>query len=380
MQFQTRAIHVGQEPESVTGAVVVPIFQTSTYAQEAPGVHKGHEYSRTSNPTRDALQQCLASLEGARHGLAFASGMAASSTLLLALSAGDHVVSSDDVYGGTFRVFDKVMRRQGLEFTQVDTSNLEAVKSAIRPTTKLVWVESPTNPLLTITDIRGVARICKERGITLVVDNTFMSPALQRPLELGADLVLHSTTKYIGGHSDVVGGFIGTNSPEWHERLKFLQNAVGGVPGPFDAWLTLRGLKTLALRMETHCRNAQGIAEWLSGDARVESVLYPGLSAHPGHSVHAQQASGGGGVISFRVRGGLESARRVCSATKLFFLAESLGGVESLIEHPAIMTHASVPAEQRQARGIGDNLLRISVGIEHLEDLRADLNQALSQA
>jgi cystathionine gamma-lyase len=380
MQFQTRAIHVGQEPESVTGAVVVPIFQTSTYAQEAPGVHKGHEYSRTSNPTRDALQQCLASLESARHGLAFASGMAASSTLLLALSAGDHVVSSDDVYGGTFRVFDKVMRRQGLEFTQVDTSNLEALKSAIRPTTKLVWVESPTNPLLTITDIRGVARICKERGLTLVVDNTFMSPALQRPLELGADLVLHSTTKYIGGHSDVVGGFIGTNSPEWHERLKFLQNAVGGVPGPFDAWLTLRGVKTLALRMETHCRNAQSIAEWLSGDARVESVLYPGLAAHPGHAVHAQQASGGGGVISFRVRGGLESARRVCSATKLFFLAESLGGVESLIEHPAIMTHASVPAEQRQARGLGDNLLRISVGIEHLEDLRADLNQALSQA
>ncbi len=380
MRFQTRAIHVGQEPESKTGAVVVPIFQTSTYAQAAPGVHKGHEYSRTSNPTRDALQECLASLESARHGLAFASGMAASSTLLLALSSGDHVVSSDDVYGGTFRVFDKVMRRHGLEFTQVDTSSIDAVRAALRPATKLVWVESPTNPLLGITDIAAVATLCRERGITLVVDNTFMSPALQRPLELGADLVLHSTTKYIGGHSDVVGGFIGTNSAEWHERLKFLQNAAGGVPGPFDAWLTLRGLKTLALRMETHCRSALQIAEWLSTHERVENVLYPGLATHPGHAVHARQASGGGGVISFRVKGGLDAARRVCSATKLFFLAESLGGVESLIEHPAIMTHASVPVEQRTARGIGDNLIRISVGIEHLEDLRADLAQALAHA
>lgn len=379
MRFETRAIHVGQEPESETGAVVVPIFQTSTYAQAAPGVHKGHEYSRTSNPTRDALQECLASLESARHGLAFASGMAASTTLLLALSSGDHVVSSDDVYGGTFRVFDKVMRRHGLEFTQVDTSNIEAVRAALRPTTRLVWVESPTNPLLGITDIAAVGALCRERGITLVVDNTFMSPALQRPLELGADLVLHSTTKYIGGHSDVVGGFIGTNSAEWHERLKFLQNAAGGVPGPFDAWLTLRGLKTLALRMETHCRSALQIAEWLSTHKSVESVLYPGLASHPGHAIHARQASGGGGVISFRVKGGLEAARRVCSSTKLFFLAESLGGVESLIEHPAIMTHASVPVELRTARGIGDNLLRISVGIEHIEDLRSDLAQALAQ-
>lgn len=380
MHFATKAIHVGQAPEAVTGAVVVPIYQTSTYAQEAPGQHKGHEYSRTSNPTRDALQECLASLEGARHGLAFASGMAAISTVLLSLSSGDHIVSSDDVYGGTFRVFDKVFQRHGLKTTLVNTSDVAAIAAALRPETKMVWVETPTNPLLRITDIAAVARLCRERGVLLAVDNTFMSPALQRPLELGADLVVHSTTKYVGGHSDVVGGFLATNNDKLHEQLKFLQNAVGGVPGPFDAWLTLRGLKTLALRMEAHCKSAQVIAEHLSAHPQVESVLYPGLASHPGYSIHRQQASGGGGIITFRVKGGLEAAKRVCSATKLFFLAESLGGVESLIEHPAIMTHASVPVEQRTARGIGDNLIRISVGLEHIDDLRADLDQALAKS
>lgn len=380
MHFATKAIHVGQAPESTTGAVVVPIFQTSTYAQEAPGVHKGHEYSRTTNPTRDALQECLASLEGAQYGLAFASGMAAISTVLLSLSSGDHIVSSDDVYGGTFRVFDKVFTRHGLKYTLVDTSDVAAVAAALRPETKIVWVETPTNPLLRITDIAAVAQLCKARGVLLAVDNTFMSPALQRPLELGADLVVHSTTKYIGGHSDVVGGFLATNNSALHDQLKFLQNAAGGVPGPFDSWLTLRGLKTLALRMDAHCKSAQQIAEHLVAHRQVESVLYPGLPSHPGHAIHMRQASGGGGIITFRVKGGLDHARRVCSATKLFFLAESLGGVESLIEHPAIMTHASVPAAQRAARGIGDNLIRISVGIEHIADLLADLDQALAQA
>lgn len=380
MHFSTRAIHVGQSPEATSGAVVVPIFQTSTYAQAAPGQHKGHEYSRTSNPTRDALQECLAALESARYGLAFGSGMAAISTVLLSLSSGDHIVSSDDVYGGTFRVFDKVFRRHGISVTLVDTADLAAVAAALRPETKLVWVESPTNPLLRITDIAGVASLCKARGVRLAVDNTFMSPALQRPLELGADLVVHSTTKYIGGHSDVVGGFIATNDAALHEQLKFLQNAAGGVPGPFDSWLTLRGLKTLALRMQAHCQNAQRLAEHLARHPKVESVIYPGLESHPGHAIHARQSQGGGGIITIRVRGGLESARRVCSATKLFFLAESLGGVESLIEHPAIMTHASVPQAQREARGIGDNLIRLSVGIEHIDDLRADLDQALAGA
>jgi cystathionine beta-lyase/cystathionine gamma-synthase len=377
MRPETRAIHVGQEPEKTTGAVVVPIFQTSTYAQSAPGVHSGHEYSRTSNPTRDALQACLASLENARFGLAFASGMGAISTVMTLFKSGDHVVSSDDVYGGTFRVFDKVFRQFGVEFTYVDTSDLKAVERAIRPATRLIWVESPTNPMLKITDIRGIAAIARARSVLLAVDNTFMSPALQRPIELGADLVMHSTTKYVGGHSDVVGGFVATSREDLWTRLKFSQNAVGATPGPFDSWLTLRGLKTLFVRMRAHEENARAIAGRLARHDSVLQVFYPGLPGHPGHELHKTQASGFGGIISFRVRGGLERARAVCSATRVFFLAESLGGVESLIEHPAIMTHASVPADIRGRLGITDDLIRISVGIENQSDLIEDLEHAL---
>ncbi len=377
MRFETKAIHVGQDPDPSTGAVVVPIYQTSTYAQEDAGVHKGHEYTRTSNPTRDALQQCLAALEGGSFGLAFGSGLGAITTVLTMFAAGDHVICGDDVYGGTFRLFDKVFRHLGLEFTYVDTSKPEAVRAALRPRTKLVWMETPTNPLLKISDIAALAAITREAKILLAVDNTFMSPALQRPLELGADIVMHSTTKYIGGHSDVVGGFLAVSDPDLHTRLKFLQNAVGAVPGPFDSWLTLRGLKTLAVRIAAHERNATAIAAWLASHPEVEGVLHPSLASHPGHEIQKRQASGFGGVMSVRVRGGLEAARRVCRSTRFFFLAESLGGVESLIEHPAIMTHASIPAETRAALGITDNLIRLSVGIEHLDDLQEDLDRAL---
>ena len=378
MRFETKAIHVGQEPEPRTGAVVVPIYQTSTYAQPGVGEHLGHEYTRTSNPTRDALQGCLAALEGAEFGAAFASGMAAISTVMTLFQAGDHVVSSDDVYGGTFRVFEKVFRGFGISFDYVDTSDPAAVAAALRPETRMIWIESPTNPLLKITDIARIAEVAHAHGALLAVDNTFMTPCLQRPLELGADLVVHSTTKYLGGHSDVVGGFVATKRPDLHERVKFSQNAMGAVPGPFDSWLTLRGIKTLGLRMAAHERNATRVAEFLSGHREVESVIYPGLASHPGHEVQKSQASGFGGMVCFRVRGGLEPARRVCTGTRLFFLAESLGGVESLIEHPAIMTHASIPREIREARGVGDDLVRLSVGIEHPEDLVEDLDRALT--
>jgi cystathionine beta-lyase/cystathionine gamma-synthase len=378
MKPETRAIHVGQEPEKTTGAVVVPIFQTSTYAQEAPGAHRGHEYSRTSNPTRDALQACLASLENAKHGLAFSSGMGAISTVMTLFASGDHVVSSDDVYGGTFRVFEKVFRQFGLRYSYVNTGDLAAVERAIEPATKLIWVESPTNPMLKITDIRAVAALAHRRKVILAVDNTFMSPALQRPLDLGADLVMHSTTKYLGGHSDVVGGFVAMNDDDLWARLKFAQNAVGAVPGPFDSWLTLRGIKTLFVRMRAHESNARAIAAMLAAHPAVLDVFYPGLPKHAGHELQKKQASGFGGIISFRVRGGLERARAVCSKTRVFFLAESLGGVESLIEHPAIMTHASVPQPVRATLGITDDLIRLSVGIEHEEDLVEDLKRALS--
>lgn len=378
MRFETKAIHVGQEPEKTTGAVVVPIYQTSTYAQASPGEHLGHEYSRTSNPTRDALQQCLASLEDARFGLAFASGMAAISTTMTLFRSGDHIISTDDVYGGTFRVFDKVFKDFGLTFTFVDTSDLESVRAAITPKTRMIWVETPTNPLLRITDLRGIAALARSRDLILAVDNTFMSPALQRPLELGADLVVHSTTKYLGGHSDVIGGFLAMNREALHQRLKFSQNAMGAVPGPMDSWLTLRGLKTLAIRIAAHECNAGRLAAWLQQHPKVEHVYYPGLTSHPGHAIQKSQASGFGGIITMRVKGDLESTRRFCSKTRVFFLAESLGGVESLIDHPAIMTHASVPVEQRLARGISDNLVRLSVGIEHEDDLLEDLTQALS--
>lgn len=377
MRFETRAIHVGQEPEPTTGAVITPIFQTSTYAQVAPGQHRGHEYSRTSNPTRTALQECLASLELASHGFAFSSGLGALTTLLALFKPGDHIVSGHDIYGGTYRLLTKVFSRFGLHASFVDTANLAEVAAAIQPTTRMIWVESPTNPLLAITDIRAAAQLANARGILLGVDNTFMSPFLQQPLALGAHVVLHSTTKYIGGHSDVVGGFLATSDEILAEEIAFHQNAIGATPGPFDAWLTLRGLKTLAVRMRAHEENAHRIAQFLVQHDKVKDVLYPGLSNHPGHLIHRNQADGFGGMISFRVHGGLEAAKKLCTKTKLFILAESLGGVESLIEHPAIMTHASMPAAERVARGLTDDLVRISVGIEHQDDLVQDLSRAL---
>jgi cystathionine gamma-synthase/cystathionine gamma-lyase len=377
MRFETAAIHAGQEPEEQTGAIVVPIFQTATYAQPAIGEHKGYEYSRTHNPTRTALQDCLAALEGGKYGLAFASGMAAITTSMTLLKQGDHVVSSDDVYGGTYRVFEQIFRDWGLDYTFVDASDLENVKAAIKPTTKMLWLETPTNPLLKITDLRGAAELARKHKLMLVVDNTFASPYFQRPLEFGADLIIHSTTKFLGGHSDTVGGAAVTSDDAIHERLAFSQNAMGGIPGPFDSWLTLRGLRTLGIRMRQHEANARAIADFLEKHPRVKSVLYPGLPSFPHHETAKRQMSGFGSLISFYLDGGEAEARQVCRSTKFFALAESLGGVESLIEHPALMTHASIPKEIRESRGLGDDLIRLSVGIEHIDDLIADLDQAL---
>lgn len=378
MKFATRAIHVGQEADPATGATIVPIYQTSTYTQEAIGQHKGYAYARTGNPTRTALETCLASLENARHGLAFASGMAATSTLLSLLSAGDHVVASDDLYGGTYRVFTQVFSRLGLRFDFVDARDPDQVAAALRPETRLIWLETPTNPLLRLCDIAAIATVCRDAERLLVVDNTFVSPYFQQPLDLGADIVMHSTTKYIGGHSDVLGGALLCNDDALHQRLAFLQNSLGAVPGPLDAWLTLRGLKTLALRMEAHQKNALAVAQFLAAHPRIVQVNYPGLASHPQHALAQRQMSGFGGMISFEVSGGLEAGARVATATRLFALAESLGGVESLIGHPATMTHAAIPAEQRHAIGLHDGLIRISVGIEDAEDLIADLEQALA--
>jgi cystathionine beta-lyase/cystathionine gamma-synthase len=380
MRFSTRAIHAGQEADPATGATIVPIYQTSTYTQADIGVHKGYEYSRTGNPTRTALEACLAALEDAEYGLAFATGMAATSTIMAMLSAGDHVVAADDLYGGTYRVFDKVFRRLGLDFTFVDARDPANVAEALRPNTKLVWLETPTNPLLRLCDIKAIADITREKGLILAVDNTFMSPYFQQPLNLGADLVVHSTTKYIGGHSDVVGGAILTSNKELYQRIQFLQNAMGGVPGPFDAWLTLRGAKTLAVRMRAHAENAMAVAQFLETHPKIAAVNYPGLESHPQHALAKAQMSGFGGMISFEVQGGIEAGKKVATSTKLFSLAESLGGVESLIGHPATMTHAAIPPEQRAAVGLSDGLIRISVGIEDIEDLLADLAQALEQA
>ncbi|MBI4816931.1 MAG: cystathionine gamma-synthase [Deltaproteobacteria bacterium] len=379
-RFETLAIHSGNEPEPRTGAVNVPVFFTSTYAQKGPGEHSGFEYSRTRNPTRDALEANLAALEGGRFGLAFASGCASTDCVMHSLSAGDHVVSTDDVYGGTFRLFDKVYRRHGLDFTFVPAADTNAYERAITSKTKLVWIETPTNPLLSIVDIRTVTEIAHAKGVAVLVDNTFATPYLQRPLELGADLVLHSVTKYLGGHSDVVGGAILTSSEDWRARLAFLQNAVGGVPGPMDCYLTLRGTKTLGLRMDRHSENAFALAKMLEGHPKVEKVIYPGLETHPQFALAKRQMKKPGGMISFVVRGGLEAARRFLRGMSVFTLAESLGGVESLIEHPAIMTHASIPKEHREARGISDGLIRISAGIEHIDDLREDLEAALARA
>ena len=377
MRFETRAIHAGQEPDAATGAVIVPIYQTSTYRQEAVGVHKGYDYSRTGNPTRTALETALASLEGGAWGLAFASGMAATTTMMYLLRPGDHVVLSDDAYGGTYRLMSKVLVHYGLTFTQADVTDVAAVRAALRPETKMILVETPTNPYLKIADIAALAELARGHGARLVVDNTFASPYLQQPLALGADLVLHSTTKYLGGHSDVIGGALVGNDPEVREFLAFHQNAAGAVPGPFDCFLVLRGLKTLAVRVERHNANAAAIAEFLRGHEAVERVYYPGLPDDPGHEVARRQMRGFGGMVSFGVRGGLEAARRVAAGTRLFFLAESLGGVESLIEHPGEMTHASLAGSGFE---IDPGLVRLSVGIEHADDLIADLKQALAAA
>lgn len=379
MKFSTKAIHAGQEPEPLSGAVTTPIYQTSTYVQEELGKHKGFEYARTQNPTRSALEACLASIENGKYGLAFGSGLAATNTIMNLLSKGDHVVVGDDVYGGTFRIFDKVYTRYGVEFTFVDARDPANFEKAIRPETKLLWIETPTNPLLRLADIKALSDIARKKNILSVVDNTFASSFLQRPLDLGADIVLHSTTKYLGGHSDVVGGCIVTNRDDVYEILKFHQNAVGAVPGPFDSWLVMRGLKTLSLRMREHCKNADVIARHLEKHPAIEKVIYPGLSSHPQHELAKKQMDGFGGMVSCVVRGGLENATKVLNNTKLFALAESLGGVESLIGHPATMTHASIPREIREERGIVDGLIRLSCGIEDVEDLIEDLNNALSK-
>jgi cystathionine gamma-lyase len=379
--FGTRAIHAGQSPDPVTGAVMTPVYYTSTYAQTGPGEHKGFEYSRTHNLTRFALEANLASLEGGAGGLCFASGLAATSTLLQLFDAGSHVIACDDLYGGTFRLFDKVYRRLGFEFTYVDPlGGAAAVAGAMRPTTKLVWVETPTNPLLKIVDIAAVAQLCKQHGVMLAVDNTFMTPYLQRPLELGADVVAHSLTKYLNGHSDVVGGALITADTALRDRLAFLQNAAGAVPSPMDSFLVMRGTKTLHVRMDRHESNANALAAWLAEHAQVERVIYPGLPSHPQHALAKRQQRGFGGMISFVLRGGLDEARRFLSACQIFTLAESLGGVESLIEHPAIMTHASLGPDRRAALGIADGFIRLSVGIEDIADLKADLERAFRAA
>ncbi len=380
MRFGTRAIHAGQSPDPATGAVMTPVYLTSTYAQERPGVHKGYEYSRTSNPTRAALEGNLAALEGGERGLCFASGLAATDAVLKLLETGAHVVACDDLYGGTYRIFERVYRRFGLEFTFVDASDPARVRAALRPSTRMIWLESPTNPLLKIIDIAAAAAIGRAAGALVVVDNTFATPYLQRPLELGADIVVHSTTKYLGGHSDVVGGALVVNDADLAQKLAFLQNAVGGVPGPLDCFLVLRGTKTLHVRMERHVQNAERIASFLAAHEMVERVYYPGLPAHPGHAIARKQMSGFGGMVSFTLAGESEAmARDVVSRTRIFTLAESLGGVESLIEHPTSMTHGSIPRAERVKGGLSDGLIRLSVGIEEVEDLIDDLDRALRE-
>ncbi|HEY7127074.1 MAG TPA: cystathionine gamma-synthase [Ktedonobacterales bacterium] len=377
MEFATRAIHVGQAPDPTTGATITPIYQTSTYTQAGLGEHKGYEYSRTHNPTRTALEACLASLEEGQFGLAFASGMAGTSAILSLLSPGDHLVACDDLYGGTYRIFERVLRRAGLDFTYVPASDVAAYERAIRPNTRMIWVESPTNPLLNLVDLAAVADIARRHQLRLVVDNTFASPYLQQPLKLGAHLVVHSTTKYINGHSDMIGGAVITSDEEAYQGMKFYQNAAGGVPGPFDAWLALRGVKTLAVRMRQHCANAEAIAHFLSEHPRVRKVYYPGLSQHPGHALAASQMKGFGGMVSFDLKGTAADVDQAVRRLQLFALAESLGGVESLVCYPVGMTHGSIPVAERERRGITDTLLRLSVGIEDPQDLIADLKQAL---
>lgn len=378
--FTTRAIHVGQDPEPRTGAVITPIYQTSTYAQDDIGVHRGYDYSRTNNPTREVVEQVVASLEHGAHGLAFASGMAAETAIMHLLKSGDHVIAGDDLYGGTYRLFSRVLEKFGLEFSYVDSSDPDRVRAAMRPTTRMVWLETPTNPLLKVADIAAVARVAHDHDALLVVDNTFASPYFQQPLSLGADIVVHSATKYMGGHSDLVMGAVATSSGDLYDSLKFHQNASGGVPGPFDAWLLLRGLKTLGLRMERHASNAMAVARFLRRQPGVRRVIYPGLPDHPQHEVAARQMSGFGGIVTVDLEGGEPAARAFLRHSRLFTTAESLGGVESLADHPAIMTHASIPEEIRAAAGITGGLIRLSVGIEDQVDLLTDLEQAIGLA
>ncbi len=377
--FATRGIHAGQSPDPTTGAIMMPIYATSTYVQSSPGVHKGYEYSRSQNPTRMAYERCVADLESGSAGFAFASGLAAAATILDLLDQGSHVVAMDDLYGGTYRLFERVRRRSaGHQYSFVDLSDLAALEAAIRPETRLIWIETPTNPLLKLVDLEGVARIAKARGIMTVADNTFASPWVQRPLELGIDMVMHSATKYLNGHSDMVGGVVVVgDDAALRDRLAFLQNAVGAVAGPFDSFLALRGLKTLALRMERHCENAEAIAAWLERHPKIETVYYPGLASHKQHGLAQRQMHRFGGMVTAVLKGGLAPAKRFLERCEIFALAESLGGVESLIEHPAIMTHASLPAEKRAAIGIDDGLVRLSVGVEDVDDLIADLDAAL---
>jgi cystathionine gamma-lyase len=375
--FETRAIHAGQEPDPVTGAIMTPIYLSSTYVQESPGVHKGFEYSRTHNPTRKAYEACIASLESGKHGFAFASGCAATTTIAHMCKAGDHILLSDDLYGGTFRLFTKVIQNNGIEISLVDLSNLEATKKAIKTNTKMIWMESPTNPMMKLVDIRKVCELAKAKNIISVVDNTFMSPYFQKPLTLGADIVVHSTTKFVNGHSDIVGGAMVTSRDDIAERIQFLTNSMGGIQSTFDSFLCMRSLKTLAVRMKAHQENAVAVAEFLEKHPKVEKVLYPGLKSHPQYALAREQMTGSGGVLSFYLKGGLKESRKFLESVKIFALAESLGGVESLIEHPAIMTHASVPPAQRKELGIDDNFIRISAGIETTDDLIADLEQAL---
>ena len=375
----TLAIHAGQQPDPSTGAIMTPIYATSTYVQSSPGKHKGYEYSRTQNPTRTAYERCVAELEGGKAGFAFASGLAAAATVLDLLDSGSHVIAMDDLYGGSYRLFERVRRRSaGLDFTFIDLNDMQALKAALKPNTRMIWAETPTNPMLKLVDLGKVAAFAKKHGLILVVDNTFCSPMLQRPLEHGADLVLHSATKYLNGHSDMVGGIVVAGNSELTEQMGFLQNSVGAVSGPFDAFLAMRGLKTLHLRMRAHCESALELARWLEKHPAIERVIYPGLKSHPQHALARRQMDGFGGIISVEVKGGLKKARRTLERCHLFALAESLGGVESLIEHPAIMTHASVPAANRKRLGISDGLIRLSVGVEDLRDLRDELELALS--
>lgn len=375
----TKAIHAGQSPDPTTGAVMMPIYATSTYAQASPGEHQGFEYSRSHNPTRFAYERCVAALESGSHGFAFASGLAATSTVLEMLDSGAHVICMDDVYGGTFRLFERVRKRSaGLQFSFVDLNDAAALAAALQPNTKMIWCETPTNPLLKIVDIARLSAFAKKHGLLLAVDNTFSSPILQRPLELGADIVMHSATKYLNGHSDIVGGMIVVNTPELAEQMTFLQNAVGGVQGPFDSFLALRGLKTLHLRMKAHCENAQVLAERLQAHPAIEKVMYPGLASHPQHELAKTKMHGFGGMVSVWLKGGFPEAKRFMERLELFTCAESLGGVESLANHPAVMTHASVPVERREALGVTGNLVRLSVGVEDVQDLWADIQQALA--